>query len=92
MNIKQRVYEPINFDKVIYVEDGVTYLNNLFTGVRFRLMQGDEVYVSRDVYKIKLMECIPNTSLMCIRLYKRDKWWQFWKPRYKGAIYRMITN
>lgn len=55
-----------------------------------QLHPGDEIYVSRNAYKVKPGFLIPGFPLMCMRLIKRDKWWQFWKPRYKGAIYRMI--
>lgn len=52
----------------------------------------DRLYISRNVYKVKLGKYIPDTPLMCMRLIKRDKWWQFWKPRYKGAIYEMMED
>ena len=62
----------------------------------YQLKQGDEItilYASRkDKYRVKLGEYIPDTPLMCIKLIKRDKWWQFWKPRYKGGIYQMMTD
>lgn len=58
----------------------------------YRLRRHDRVYISRNAYKIKLGEYIPDTPLMCIELIKRDKWWQFWKPRYKGAIYEVMED
>lgn len=58
----------------------------------YKLKRYDRVYISRDVYKIKLGKYIPDTPLMCVELVKRDKWWQFWKPRYKGAIYQVMED
>lgn len=58
----------------------------------YALKSGDEFYVSRDTYKIPLGEFFPGSPAMCIQLIKRDKWWQFWKPRYKGAIYRIMGD
>lgn len=62
---------------------------------RFRvcpLRKGDEVYISRSAYRVKPMKYIYNTPLMCVKLIKRDKWWKFWEPKYKGAIYRMMED
>ena len=89
MNV-QKIYEPISSNEVIVRKDNSIYANTFYSTVL--LSKGDEAYISRDAYKVKLMEYIPDTPLMCIRLIKRDKWWQFWKPRYKGAIYRMMTD
>lgn len=87
----QRVYDQsIMSGETIKKIDGATFANGFYRA--YRLVQGDEVYISRNAYKIKLGECISNTPLMCIRLVKRNKWWQFWKPRYKGAIYRMMKD
>lgn len=78
----------IDGEKIIEVIQGVTYVNTPFHTMR--LSYGDRVYISRDIYKIKLNEYIHNTGLKCVQLHKRNKWWQFWKPRYKGASYIML--
>ena len=57
----------------------------------YKIRKYDRFYISRDFYKkFKLGGYVPNTPLMCIELIRRDKWWQFWKTRYKGAIYQAM--
>ena len=77
------------------MEDFISVINTdaLPFGFQPRLVAlhpGDEVYVSRNRYKVSLGEFITDTPLMCIKLIKRNRWWQFWKPKYKGAIYRAM--
>ena len=72
------------------VEDIYNYQVKRFRA--YQLRKYDRFYVSRDKYKLKLGEYIPDTPCMCVKLVKRDKWWQFWKPRYKGAIYQMMED
>ena len=74
----------------MYIENVYNYQAERFRA--YQLKKHDRFYVSRDKYKLKLGEYIQNTSCMCVRLIKRDKWWQFWKPRYKGAIYQVMED
>ena len=84
-------YESINdANQVIVKKDNSVYANTFY--IRMLLSKGDEVYISRSAYRVKPMKYIPNTPLMCVKLIKRDKWWKFWEPKYKGAIYRMMED
>lgn len=59
----------------------------------YKIRKYDRLYISREFNKkAKLGEYIPDTPLMCVALIKRDKWWQFWKPRYKGTIYEAMED
>ena len=58
--------------------------------VRCHLLQkGDEVTILGE-RNTKLGEYFQGTRLLCIRRNKRDKWWQFWKPRIKSSTFRYI--
>lgn len=72
------------------VEDIYNYQVKRFRA--YQLRKHDRFYVSIDKYKLKLGEYIPDTPCMCVELVGRDKWWQFWKPRYKGAIYQVMED
>lgn len=55
------------------------------------LHRGDEVeipYLVAD--KPKLGQRWNCPYFVCVRLIKRDKWWHFWKPRYKSAVFRYL--
>lgn len=56
------------------------------------LHKGDEVacLLNPGVDSPKIGEYWNGSKLMCVRLIKRDKWWQFWKPRYKSAVFRYM--
>lgn len=53
------------------------------------LHKGDEVTIVGE-RETKLGEYLESTRLLCIRRNKRDKWWQFWKPRYKSSTFRYM--
>lgn len=55
----------------------------------YRMRIGDQITLINE-RNIKLGEYLPGTRLICIRLNKRDKWWQFWKPRYKSATFMYV--
>lgn len=55
----------------------------------YLLQKGDEVTIVGE-RKTKLGEYFQGTRLLCIRRNKRDKWWQFWKPRIKSSTFRYI--
>lgn len=57
----------------------------------YRLRKGDEVTIVGE-RNIKLGEYFQGTRLLCVRLNKRDKWWQFWKPRYKSSTFRYMGD
>ena len=54
-----------------------------------RLCKGDEITIVGE-RNTKLGEYFQGTRLLCIRRNKRDKWWQFWKPRYKSSTFRYM--
>lgn len=53
------------------------------------LHKGDEVTILIDE-GIKPGEYWNGRSFMCVRRNKRDKWWQFWKPKYKSTTFRYM--
>lgn len=54
-----------------------------------RLCKGDEVTIIGE-RNTKLGEYFYGTRLLCIRRNKRDKWWQFWKPKYVSSTFRCM--
>ena len=59
-------------------------------GVRcVKLSKGDVVTIIGEG-NTKPGEYYQFTRLMCIRRNKRDKWWQFWKPRYKSSTFEYM--
>lgn len=62
----------------------------LDNNIRCHLLQkGDEVTILGE-RNTKLGGYFQGTRLLCIRRNKRDKWWQFWKPRIKSSTFRYI--
>lgn len=64
-----------------------------FSGNRcIPLHKGDEVAcnLTPGIDCPKLGEYWNGSQLMCVRLIRRDKWWQFWKPKYKQAVFRYM--
>lgn len=55
------------------------------------LHHGDEITVVGET-KTTPGEYLDGTRLLCIRLNKRDRWWQFWKPKYKSSTFRYESN
>lgn len=55
----------------------------------YLLHKGDVITVVGE-RKTKLGEYFQGTRLLCIRRNKRDKWWQFWKPRYKSSNFMYV--
>lgn len=53
------------------------------------LHKGDEITIVGE-RKTKLGEYFQGTRLLCICHNKRDKWWQFWKPRIKSSNFRYM--
>lgn len=53
------------------------------------LHKGDEMTIVGE-RKTKLGEYFQGTRLLCIRRNKRNKWWQFWKPRIKSSTFRYM--
>ena len=53
------------------IEDIYNYQVKRFRA--YQLRKYDRFYVSRDKYKLKLGEYIPDTPCMCVKLIKRDK-------------------
>lgn len=56
-----------------------------------KLHHGDEITIVGET-KVKPGEYLDDTRLLCIRLNRRDKWWQFWKPKYKSSTFRYESN
>lgn len=56
-----------------------------------RIVPGDEVTLLGNP-TVNPGEYLPGTRLLCIRRNKRDKWWQFWKPRYTSATFRYMRE
>ena len=56
-----------------------------------RLSRGD-VFTIVGYRNTKPGEYLKGTRCLCIRRIKRDKWWQFWKPRYKSSVFVYVGN
>lgn len=61
------------------------------TSMLYRLRNGDEITIVGE-QNTKPGEYLDGTRLLCIRRNKRDKWWQFWKPRYKSSTFRYVET
>ena len=68
------------------------YIRATYANRCIPLHKGDEVAcnLTPGIDCPKLGEYWNGSQLMCVRLIRRDKWWQFWKPKYKQAVFRYM--
>ena len=75
--------------------------NTLYAPRVYHLRHGDVVCVNaigfENCFKMKIKDinlCTQqfDPDFICIEKIKREKWWQFWKPKYVGVRLMYIGN
>ena len=86
------IYKSIDLNSVAADNNGDTRLYALSHGDGFTL---NDVAIKQvfnmPIKKIKLGKKI-NDHFICTEKIKRRRWWQFWKPKYRGAKFVYVEK